>query len=258
MSRTTDDAEITTRAARERLQVRHDPYWRGIEGGLALGYRKGVRGGVWMARLWHAGGYRKATLGRADDIIRATVARTEATPGADDVRVLDFRQAQAVAQEWARTLHRVAAGLEPEAALGAASYTVADAIADYLADYAARGGKALGRNRTAAEAHILSAFGELPVGRLTRDKVKCWHRALASSPARLRAKRGEQRHRDLGSDPDAQRRRQASANRVLTILKAALNHARADGKATCPPDAWNSVKAFREADKAKVRYLLDG
>jgi integrase len=258
MSRTTDDAEITTRAARERLQVRHDPYWRGIEGGLALGYRKGVRGGVWMARLWHAGRYRKATLGRADDTVRATLARTEATPGADDVRVLDFRQAQAVAQAWARKLHRMAAGLEPETASDAAvPYTVSDAIADYLADYAARGGKALERTRTAAEAHILPLLGELPVGRLTRDKVKGWHRALASSPGRLRAEKGKRKHREIENDPEAQRRRRASANRVLTILKAALNHARADGKATCPPDAWTAVKAFREADKAKVRYLLD-
>ena len=44
---------------------------------------------------------------------------------------------------------------------------------------------------------------------------------------------------------------------MLTILKAALNHARSEGKVTCPADAWAAVKAFREADKPKVRYLLD-
>jgi integrase len=44
---------------------------------------------------------------------------------------------------------------------------------------------------------------------------------------------------------------------VLTIVKAALTHAHAEGKVTCSRDAWASVKPFREADKAKIRYLLD-
>jgi integrase len=57
-------------------------------------------------------------------------------------------------------------------------------------------------------------------------------------------------------DPEAPRRRRSSANRVLTVLKAALNHARGEGKVTCPADAWAAVKAFREADKPKIRYLL--
>lgn len=40
-------------------------------------------------------------------------------------------------------------------------------------------------------------------------------------------------------------------------MKAALNHARAEGKVTGPADAWAAVKPFREADAPKVRYLLD-
>jgi integrase len=258
MSRSTEDAPITLRAARERLPKRHEPYWRTIEGGLALGYRKGTRGGVWFARLWEAGRYRKTTLGRSDDTLSATHGRSDPALSAVDGRVvLDFRQAQAKAQEWAVRIHRVAAGLEPErAAAPAAPYTLASAVADYLADYAARGGKALATTRQAAEAHILPSLGDLPVGRLTRDKLKAWHRALAASPARLRAKQGQRRHRVTEGDSEAPRRRRSSANRVLTILKAALNHARAEGKVTCSPDAWASVKAFRGADKPKVRYLL--
>lgn len=258
MSRSTDDAPITARAARERLAVRHEPYWRAIEGGIALGYRKGPRGGVWLARLWEDGRYRKATLGRADDILPATVGRTDGAVAPAGVKVLDFRQAQTKAQEWAVRLHRVAAGLEPERTVAPASpYSVTEAIADYLADYAARGGKALGTTRQAAEAHILPALGTLPVGRLTRDRLKGWHRALADSPARVRSKQGQERHRDTEGDPDALRRRRSSANRVLTVLKAALNHARAEGKATCAADAWAMVKPFREADAPKVRYLLE-
>lgn len=249
MPRSVNDAPLTTRAARERLAKRHQPYWRGLEAGAALGYRKGSTGGVWLVRIADpsaGGGYRQAAIGRADDALKA-----------DGVEVFDYRQAVATAGAWIARHHRVAAGMEPEAATPAAPYTVADAVADYLADYAARGGKALATTKQAADTHILPALGKLSVGRLTREKLKAWHRALAASPARIRAKQGQERHRNTEGDPEAPRRRRSSANRVLTIVKAALNHARGEGKVACPADAWTAVKAFREADKAKVRYLLD-
>lgn len=64
----------------------------------------------------------------------------------------------------------------------------------------------------------------------------------------------QQNVRDTSDDPEASRRRRASANRILTILKAALNHAWRDGKA--PSDeAWRRVSPFREVDAARVRYL---
>ena len=250
MPRTVNDAPLTTRAARERLTVRHRPYWRAIQAGAAVGYRKGAMGGVWLVRVVDptaGGGYRQSVLGRADDALKA----------AGDA-VLDYRQAEVKAREWIARHHRVAAGMEPEpVATPAAPYTVADAIADYLADYVERGGKAPHELRYAINAHILPALGALPVGRLTRERLKAWHRAIAASPARVRAKAGEQRHRDTTGDPEAPRRRRSSANKVLTILKAALNHARAEGKLTGPADAWAAVKPFREADAPKVRYLLD-
>jgi hypothetical protein len=52
------------------------------------------------------------------------------------------------------------------------------------------------------------------------------------------------------------RRRRSTANRVLTILKAALNHAHSEGKCASD-DAWRTVRAFREADAARLRYLSD-
>ncbi len=250
MPRAVNDAPLTTRAARDRLAVRHQPYWRAIEAGAALGYRKGTTGGVWLVRVGDptaGGGYRQNTLGRADDAVTA-----------DGEKVLDFRQADAAARNWLTAHNRVAAGLEPRAPKGPVKpYSVADAMADYVADYVARGGKSVGTTQQAVDAHILPDLGAVAVGRLTRDKLKTWHRALATAPARVRSKDGETRHRDVANDPEAPRRRRATANRILTILKAALNHARAEGKTTCQPDAWTAVKPFREADKARVRYLLD-
>lgn len=243
MPRTTVDSPITTRAARERLEPRKEPYWRGIEAGIALGYRRRAQGGTWLARMLDAGRYREEKLGRADDTLPAN--------GAD---VLEFRQAQAKAVAWASRARRVAAGLEAEPAKGLAKpYTVADAVADYLADMQARGARSLPTTRTATAAHIVPALGSTPVNRLTRDKVRAWHRALSTAPARGR---GGPRPVDP-ADPDASRRRQATANRILTILKAALNHAREEGRGTGPDDAWRLVKPFRGADAPKVRYLSD-
>jgi hypothetical protein len=48
-------------------------------------------------------------------------------------------------------------------------------------------------------------------------------------------------------DYDAVRRRRASANRTLTVLKAALNRAWCEGK--IPSDeAWRRVEPFEDAD----------
>lgn len=247
MGRVTEDVAITSRAAREKLPVRHEPYWRGIEGGLALGYRKGARGGSWLARLQEEGRYRKEAIGKADDALSA-----------DGLAVLDFRQAQTKAREWAARRIRIANGLEAEQAPSVKPYSVADAMSDYVADYAARKGKALPAMTASIKAHILPALGDALVVRLTREKLKLWHRNLAASPARLRSKAGkEPRFREATNDPDMQRRRSSTANRILTILKAALNHARTEGKVSCNADAWAAVKPFRDVDHPKVRYLRD-
>lgn len=259
MSRTTEGAPITTKAARDRLPARHEPYWREIEGGIAIGYRKGPRGGAWLARIRDGKAYKKTKLGRADDVIVATVAKGEKLGSHETAAIMDFRQAQTAASEWANRMNRIAAGLEAQAPVIAAKpYTVADAIKDYLADYQARGGKSLTQTRNAVEGRILPDLGAELVSRLTRDKLKRWHRGLASAPARLRAVKGKVRYRPTDDDDqDAPRRRRATANRLLTILKAALNYAHREGTVSCPTDAWDAVTPFREADAATIRYLTE-
>jgi len=250
MPRSVADATIMTKTARERLAERHQPYWRGVDAGAAVGYRKGKAAGAFLARVVDStagGGYRQTVLGRADDALKA-----------DGVDVLDYRQAEAKARDWIARHHRVVAGLDAEPATAAAApYTVTQAVADYLADFASRGGKSVANTRQAADAHIIPALGALVVTALKRERIRFWHRALATAPARLRSKKGATHPRAVNENPDATRPRRATANRILTILKAALNHARAEGKVTGSADAWTAVKPFREADQAKVRYLLD-
>ena len=55
-------------------------------------------------------------------------------------------------------------------------------------------------------------------------------------------------------DDDAIRRRRASTNRTLTILKAALNKAWRGGKVASDA-AWRRLEPFEGADAARVRYL---
>ena len=56
------------------------------------------------------------------------------------------------------------------------------------------------------------------------------------------------------TDVDAVRARRATANRTLTVLKAALNHAFHEGRVAAD-DAWRKVKPFREADAPVVHFL---
>jgi integrase len=78
---------------------------------------------------------------------------------------------------------------------------------------------------------------------------------MVEAPPRLRTRKGqEQQFRDTSSDPEALRRRQATANRTLTILKGALNHAWSENK-VATRDAWQRVKPFKEVDVARVGYL---
>jgi integrase len=92
---------------------------------------------------------------------------------------------------------------------------------------------------------------------LTTAEIQKWLRDLASSPALLRSRKGAEKRniRALDeADADAIRRRRSSANRILTVLKAALNRAWREGKVRSD-DAWRRVEPFEEADAARVRYL---
>ncbi|MBM3776460.1 MAG: site-specific integrase [Acidobacteria bacterium] len=224
------------------MKARKKPYYRTIDPGRHLGYYRGARGGKWSARFYAGSGrYLENHLGIADD-----------TQDADGLKVLTFGQAQEKARKWFRQQTRAKEGLAPERK---GPYTVKEALDEYLAAFT---GTELGRAAatSASNAHILPPLGTLEVEKLTAGPLKAWHRGLACSPARLRTTPGaEQRFRKLDAqDPEAIRRRRATANRVLTILKAALNHAKAE-HGLGSDDAWRSVKPFRKVNAPVIRYL---
>ena len=244
MARTLRNPKIDTRSARSRLPARREPYWTVLSAGCALGYRRGAKGGTWVARFRGDGGRQHyGPLGAADD------ARDP-----DGLSVFSFAQAQREARVWFDGKAREQAG---DFAPSDRPYTVADALADYRADYLRRGGKAVDRHDWSAAAWITPDLGRVELARLSKARIVAWHHKVAETAARLRTGVGvEQKHRRADKSADGVRRRRSAANRVLTILKAALNHAHNEGKCATD-DAWRTVKAFREADAARLRYLSD-
>jgi hypothetical protein len=103
--------------------------------------------------------------------------------------------------------------------------------------------------RWRAKAHIYPTLGDKQCGELTTEQVRKWHRGLVKTAPRLRTKPGKnQQYRPFSHDRDSERRRQASANRVFAILKAAPNHAFHDGKISSDV-AWRKVKPFKMSTK---------
>lgn len=241
MARTLRDARLDTRAARLRLKRRREPYWRSISDGLAIGYRKGAKGGTWIARHYSAEyGRRFQSIGTADGVAEA-----------DGEHVLSFAQAQGAARDWFFELAR-----QDRGEVRGGPYTVRECLEDYATWLL--GHRKSGRDaRYRLDTHILPKLGQIECDRLTTAEMQKWLRDLANSPALLRsgkdAKKRNVRELDKG-DADAVRRRRSSANRTLTVLKAALNRAWREGKVRSD-EAWRRVEPFEEADAARVRYL---
>lgn len=237
MPRTVRDHRLESRAAREKLAKRAEPYWMLLTEGFHLGYYRGKSVTKWVARhrpAGRAGGYNKTTLGETDD-----------TADADGVRILDYRQAQDKAREWLRS---VEGGV-----IVKAGYTVGDALDDYIAGFA---GKDLANTKRRIEQFIRPALGDVKLTRLTAQRIRDFHNERANTAARLRTRKGdEQKFRPL-DDGEAKRKRRATANRDLTVLKAALNVAFGNGRIGTDA-AWKTVKPFKGVDGAKLRYLSD-
>ncbi|MCJ2091141.1 site-specific integrase [Methylobacterium sp. J-072] len=244
MARTIRNAKLDTRSGRAKLAPRREPYWTVISAGCAVGYRRGANGGTWVARMRDGPKQHYDALGAADD-----------SRDADGLTVFSFAQAQERARGYFARKARELAGLDEEAV--EVPWTVAAALTDYLAARERRGSKGVRADRYAAEARILPALGALELTALTTKRIREWHHDLAEAPKLRRTKSGEETRRLAAvdsADPEAVRARRSTANRVLTVLKAALNHAFQEGKAGSD-EAWRRVKPYREADAAKIRYL---
>lgn len=238
MARSVRDAKLDSRAAREKLAARGKPYFRTLDPGLHLGYRK-LKGapGRWVVRHYVGEqAYELETIATADDLSTA-----------NGVDVLDFRQAQEEARNRRDARVRTAAGKGP--------FTVADAVRLYVKSLEAKGRKTAD-TQFRANAMILPTIGAEVAADLTAEAIGAWFENLASGPPRVRTGKGKaQRFRTPVADPEeAIRRRRSTANRILAILRAALTHAWRQGR-VASDQAWRRVKPFENVASARIRYL---
>jgi integrase len=233
---TVKEAKIGSATVRAKLKPGRQAHWRIIIPGRAhLGYQRKQEAnhGRWILRRYVGGTYRIEPLGLADDALLA-----------DGQRVLNFEQAEAKARAQveapASKIHHI---------------TIRRAMANYI-EFKRAQGQPAGDVASRSAAHILPMLGDVVVAELTSEQIRKWLAALAASPALVRSKKGAvQKYKPEPSDDEAVRRRRSSANRVLTMLKSALNHAY-DEKHVVTNDAWGRrVKPFRDVELARIRYL---
>lgn len=218
MARPSAEHITTNKTARLRLAPRPKPYYRHVGPGKSLGYiRREAGPGAWIVREWNAGRYATRIIGMADDLGRA-----------DGRDVFTFEQALRKATE-------------PDLpAPGRSSMTVADAIDRYIRVLESRSAHAK-EARQRADKHIIPTLGNIRVDRLTKTQIENWLAGLV---------------RDDDEDTDARRRSQDTANRILTVLKAALNQAFGDDANGIKSDsAWRRVKPFNNVGSARADHF---
>jgi len=237
MARRIKDAALDSRAARAKLKPRGEPYYRAVERGAHLGYRRRANAaGTWLVRAFNGTAYRAARLSFADDL-----------SDADGVTVLDYWQAV----EAVRT--RLPEQGRAAAVKSVRRWTVNDALDAYLRMLEGEG-RLIADSRCRIDALIRPALGKAKLDELTTDQLRRWRDALAKSPPRLRTRNGEkQKYRDV-TDDDGRRARRSSANRVWAILTSALNHAFRDGS-VASDRAWRLVRPLAKVGKSRGRYL---
>lgn len=193
--------------------------WRPVRRSVHLGYRKPAEGaGSWLGRYYSAlHGYTQVRLAAADDLHPA-----------DGRDVLNFAQAMRRANDFAIAAFDPAE--KPET-----KYTVRQAVAAYLAHLEAEGrsAQAIHDAKLRFDALILPKLGSKECGDLTAKELREWRNELAK--------------------PNTRQRR-ATANRVWTVLRAALNLAY-QNEQVASDHAWRKVKPFPKTDAPRQRWL---
>ena len=126
-----------------------------------------------------------------------------------------------------------------------------------MLSFQAKGKKSVYATQRAIDVHVLPSLGTIETSRLRKSQITRWRDQLASSDKMVRTKRIAAKQAtkavDRG-DADAMRARRSTANRILTVLKAILNHAWHEGVISTDAE-WRSVKPFEKVDAPVIRYL---
>jgi len=223
MARSVRKAGLETRTARLKLPVARRPTFLRIGPGLSLGYRRNQVAGTWVLRIADGkGGATTRAIGAADDFTEA-----------DGASVLSYWQAQEKAQSVARNSN--GSGV-------ARPLTVRRAAEVYLEKLEAKNPRTARDTRGRLNLHFLNKFGDELVANLTKSKLEGWLNSMAlKSP-----------------DREAVRRSKDTANRVLSMVKALLNHALRDPANGLTDDhAWRLVKPYHGVATPRATHFSE-
>lgn len=220
MSRTIDDAPLTTREARKRLAP--GLYWRSVDTEIHVGYRKGKRAGVWLVRWRNGTGYRQAAVGPADDVV--------------GIGNLDYRVAVRDALKQV-----TAARIEAKALADGPLETVRLAVQVYIESRNARHSRRVGRPVRSDASHRLERY---VIGR-----PKCGQRkAVVAAPIseialhKLTERNLLDWRKDLPTDLKA-----TAVQRLVNDFKAALNSTYERNRDRLPPALPSIIKSGLKA-----------
>lgn len=238
------DHRLETREARNKLKATSEPYWRQIVPGTFIGYRKGKRAAAWIVRQRVDAGYAEQRIGTPDDI------------GVDDSDVV-LTYAQAVAR--AQTVQ--VEERKPLPRHYADGLTLNQVFDDYIKDRLVTPGGRFNRVMPQSTAlvsnqfwdrHARGGIGAKMVTAVDAKAMRKWHSGMAIIAPRA----GGKVQPFDAADPEQVRSRRATANRILTIAKAALSWARQyDKLPDNMPDWWRNVKPFGLGDDPTPRML---
>ncbi|MBN9287007.1 MAG: hypothetical protein BGO43_11525 [Gammaproteobacteria bacterium 39-13] len=165
--------------------------------------------------------YTKITIGKADDVLDS-----------NGIDILSFKEAQIKAHE------------HIDALLNQSHKTTVEYASIHYMNWFKENRKSVRETQNTIDAHILPYFGQKLISELTTKEIKSWHQKLAASAARKRSSRFSAQQYSNQPDTDSQKRsRRATANRILTVLKAILNKAFQDEMIN-DDLPWRRVKPF--------------
>ena len=235
MPKTVIETAITTVAQRKKLAPRGKPYWRALDHReVHLGYRKGKRGGSWLARRYmgKGKGYKYYPIGIADDELREGTLSYDAA----------VKAARQLIEQARRDEHAAAAG---------PALTVRDAIESYVEHREARDSRRKGR-KTKSDA--TSRLGRYVTGLPARGKRD------AMPPAAL----ADIALRDLTEAdllawreglPDILKR--STKQRLINDLKGALNEAHQTNRSRLPATLAGTIKHGLKVAEVDEEDALD-
>lgn len=227
--------KIDTASKRERLKQRRDPYWHKLSKGNYIGFRHYKGSDTWRARMYcpdlaqSKNGYIYTTIDLPGDA--------------------SYEEAEIEAKLWFKNpLHNREATIKLGQELIAAaeelddssSFNVSKAIDRYVTKLHNENSEdSAHRVRQLMDRNVPTYIMGTEVMDLQSDTLILWRDGLVSD--------------DL--EGDARRAAQETANKKLSMLKAALNYAFEVQDKVTSDAAWRKVKPFKNTNKARDNYL---